>query len=116
MPACVAGAAYYLLSILNLTTPMKPRQRLFSLPYLFITFLIINILRIVIFALLYSKGFTFFDLTHTATWYFGSTIFLIIIWFSNVSLFKIKSIPIYTDFKYLVENINFHKKSKKRKN
>ena len=109
IPACVSGAAYYFLLILNLTTPMKQKQRINSLLFLFLAFLIINILRIVSFSLLYVNGFSFFDLTHKITWYFGSTILLIIVWFANVKLFKISSIPVKTDFQYLYKNIKFKK-------
>ncbi len=105
IPACVAGSAYYFLLILNLTTPMNSKQRIISLLFMFLTFLLINILRIVSFSLLYVNGFSFFDLTHKITWYFGSTILLIIVWFANVKLFKIVSIPIKTDFQYLYKNI-----------
>ena len=105
IPACVAGSAYYFLLILNLTTPMNSKQRIISLLFMFLTFLLINILRIVSFSLLYVNGFSFFDLTHKITWYFGSTILLIIVWFANVKLLKITSIPIKTDFQYLYKNI-----------
>jgi len=57
IPACVAGSAYYLLLILNLTTPMNPKKRIGSLFFLFGSFLIINVLRITIFALLVPKGY-----------------------------------------------------------
>src|SRR3989344_5358557 len=42
--ACLAGAAYYLLLILNLSTPMNTTKRAKSLVFLLISFLIINIL------------------------------------------------------------------------
>lgn len=104
--ACVAGSAYYLLLILNLSTPMKNKQRVKSILFLIFMFLILNIFRIFGFALLFSiKGFELFDLAHTATWYFGSTIFVVLLWFANVTIFKIKSIPIYTDFKFILSQI-----------
>ncbi|MCH7568207.1 MAG: pacearchaeosortase [Nanoarchaeota archaeon] len=105
IPACVAGAAYYLLLILNLTTPMKIKIRVKSLVFLFVTFLLLNILRIIIFALLLFKGYQYFDLTHAATWYFGSTILVILIWFSNVLIFRIKTIPIYTDIRNIMKDL-----------
>jgi hypothetical protein len=45
--ACIAGAAYYFLLILNLSTPMEISKRIKSLVFMFLTFLIINILRII---------------------------------------------------------------------
>ncbi len=105
IPACVAGAAYYLLLILNLTTPMKKRKRVNSLIFLILSFFILNIIRIVAFTLLASGGFKYFDLAHKTTWYFGSTVMLIIIWFANVKIFKIKEIPVYIDLKNIYKNI-----------
>ena len=105
IPACIAGAAYYLLLILNLTTPMKLNKRLRSMLFLFATFLILNIIRIVIFSVLLANGYSYFDLAHKITWYFTSTALVVLIWFSNVKLFKIKQIPVYTDFKIIYKKI-----------
>jgi hypothetical protein len=110
IPACVAGSAYYLLLILNLTTPMRLTKRIMSIIYLFFAFLFFNVLRIIIFANLLFKGYQYFDLTHTATWYFGSTILVIIIWFTNVLIFRIKNIPIFTDLKKITKDIKAKKK------
>ena len=95
--ACVAGAAYYLLLILNLTTPMPL--------LILVVFLVFNILRIVIFARLLVTGADYFDTAHQITWYFGSTVLVIIVWFVNVLLLDIRTIPIYTDVKSLVREI-----------
>lgn len=95
IPACIAGAAYYLLLILNLTTPMKIRQRMNSIAFLLVSFLALNIVRICLFTWLIDSNW--FDVAHMATWYFGSTIMLVAIWFVNVKLFKIESIPFLSD-------------------
>ena len=95
--ACIAGAAYYFLTILNLSTPMKIKKRIKSLLFMFSTFLILNILRIVIFADLVYVGYKYFDITHQLVWYFGSTILVVLVWFTNVLLFNINGVPIYTD-------------------
>ncbi len=105
IPACIAGAAYYLLLILNLTTSMKTKIRMKSLLFILLTFLILNILRIVIFSALFVNGYRYFDFTHLFFWYFGSTIFIVFIWFLNVRIFKIKSIPVYSDFKNIFKEI-----------
>ena len=105
IPACVAGSAYYLLTILNLTAPMKILKRLGSLAFMFLLFLILNITRIVVFANLVPVGYNYFDLTHQLTWYFGSTLMVIIIWFTNVLIFRIKTIPIYTDIRTIYQEI-----------
>lgn len=106
IPACIAGAAYYLLLILNLTTPMPLKKRISSLIFIFGIFLILNIVRIFSFALFFaSKNYEIFDIAHTTSWYFGSTVLVILIWFSNVLIFKIKEIPIYADLKSIINQI-----------
>ncbi len=103
--ACVAGAAYYLLLILNLTTPMPLLKRAKSITFILVVFLVFNILRIVIFARLLVNGADYFDSAHQITWYFGSTVLVIVVWFVNVLLFDIREIPIYTDVKSLMQEI-----------
>ncbi|NCO11009.1 hypothetical protein CO038_04270 [Candidatus Pacearchaeota archaeon CG_4_9_14_0_2_um_filter_39_13] len=99
IPACIAGSAYYLLLILNLTTPMNAGKRAGSIFFLFASFLVLNIARITLFAALVPVGFEYFDATHEFTWYFGSTIMVVVIWFANVLIFKIREIPVYSDLK-----------------
>lgn len=103
--ACIAGSAYYLLLILNLTTPMQTKKRIKSISFIIISFLILNIFRIVIFAHLYDSGFNYFDLAHKAVWYFGSTFLVVLIWFANVFIFRIHAIPIYTDVRNIIRSI-----------
>jgi len=105
--SCVAGAAYYLLCILNLTTPMQLKKRVFSLLFLLFSFLFLNIIRIFTFTLLFEKGQNFFETAHLFTWYFGSTFLVVLVWFVNVLLFKIREIPIYTDIKNIASEIKF---------
>ncbi len=106
IPACIAGAAYYLLTILNLTTPMPQKTRIKSFLFVLTSFLILNILRITLFAVLFvEKGYAFFDAAHIAAWYFGSTALIAVIWFANITIFKIKAIPVYTDLKNLFSSI-----------
>jgi exosortase/archaeosortase len=103
--ACIAGAAYYLLLILNLTTPMKPNVRFKSLLFLFAAFLVANILRIVVFSVAALNSYSWFGQIHALTWYLGSTIFVVCLWFINVRIFRTKSIPIYTDFKSILKSL-----------
>ncbi len=105
IPACVAGSAYYLLTILNLLTPMKKDARFKSLCFLFGAFLLVNIARIVLFSMLFSSGFAYFELAHKFTWYGISTVMVIVIWFVNVRIFNIKEIPAYSDMKKILNNI-----------
>lgn len=105
IPACVAGSAYYLLLILNLATPMKRGKRIACIGYIFILFLIANILRIVLFGILLTKGYQYFDITHLATWYIGSTLLVALIWFSAILVFGIRDAPVLTDLQALIQDI-----------
>ena len=114
---CVAGSAYYLLLILNLSTPgIKFVKRILSLIFSFSLLLIINILRIFILSLLLISGSSFFDLTHKLIWVIGSVLFVIGVWFLTVKIFKIKEIPLYSDIRILCcSSKNQIKKTKSHK-
>ena len=109
IPACVAVSAYLLLIILNLATPMTREQRTKSLIFSWFTLLIFNVLRIFIFSLLFINNYIYFDILHKFFWYFLSIIVVVGIWFLSVYLFKIKEIPAYSDFKYLIKLIKIGK-------
>lgn len=100
--ACIAGSAYYLLLILNLSTPgIKVSKRIKIAALSFLVFLVINILRIFTLSLVAVSGSSFFDITHRIFWYALSTIFVVGIWFAEVKAFNIKAIPFYSDIKFL---------------
>ncbi len=100
--ACIAGSAYYLLLILNLSTPgIKVNKRIKIVALSFSVFLAVNILRIFILSLMAVSGSDFFGITHRLFWYSLSTIFVVAIWFAEVRLFRIKDIPFYSDIKFL---------------
>ena len=103
--ACIAGSAYYLLFILNFSLPkIKIKKRIKMLLFSFGFLLILNILRIFIFSLLFIySSQNFFNITHKLFWYFGTTIFIVLIWFVEVKAFKIKEIPIYSDISSLIK-------------
>jgi exosortase/archaeosortase family protein len=103
--ACVAGTAYFALLTLNLVTPMRLNKRIKSILFLFSAFLVINIIRIIVFAMIVSVGYKYFDVAHMLTWYLGSTLLVVVVWFVNVWLFNIEGIPIYTDAQQLVRDI-----------
>ncbi len=105
VPACVAGSAYLLSLILNLSVPMKIKKRAHSILFAFTLLFILNVLRIFFLSILLVNKFQFFNLTHKLFWYVLSTIFVIAIWFLTIKLFKIKEIPVYSDIGYLVKNI-----------
>jgi len=114
--ACIAGSAYYLLLILNLSTPkIKLRKRITMLLFSFFLFLIINILRIFSLSILFVSGVSFFDLAHKLFWYVGSVVFVVGIWFLSVKIFKVKEIPFYSDIVFLLSSGKNLKKTKRSK-
>ncbi len=114
--ACIAASAYYLLLILNLSTPnVKIEKRIKILFFSFLSFLIINILRIFFLSILFISGVSFFDIAHKLFWYAGSVLFVVGIWFLSVKLFKIKEVPFYSDLVFLLHSRKNSKKTKRSK-
>jgi len=105
IPACIAGSAYLLLLILNLSTPMGLKKRIHAILASFALLLVLNILRIMVLAIFYLNNYSFFDVTHKLFWYGLSTIFVVGIWFWIVKIFAIKQIPVYSDIKYFIQEI-----------
>ena len=101
--ACIAGSAYYLLVALNLSTPLKLKKRIRNLIFLLVSFFALNIIRIFIFSLLFASGYQYFSFAHEVTWYLGSTLFVVVLWFVGIRIFKIRDIPFYTDLKKLIK-------------
>ncbi len=99
--ACIAGSAYYLLAILNLTTKMKIKKRVLSLLFLFSSFFVINVFRIFLFSAILLKSFSLFNTLHLITWYFLSGIIVFLIWVLNIKIFNIKKVPVYSDLRFL---------------
>lgn len=102
--ACVAGSAYYLLLILNLTTAMSRKQRIFSLLFSLLLLLAANVVRIVIFSALLVRNYAYFDIVHRLFWYFMSIFLVVAIWFLTAWLFKIERIPLYSDLRELLKH------------
>ena len=97
--ACIAGSAYLLLLILNLSVRMDCRKRVYSILFSMLAFLILNIARIILFTFLLLNSFAYFDITHKIFWYFVSSILVVLVWFLTIRIFKIKEIPFYTDLR-----------------
>ena len=80
--ACIAGSAYYLLFVLNVSVPgIKLKKRINMILLSFLVFLIVNILRIFLLSLIFITGYAWFEITHKLFWYLLSTIFVVSIWF-----------------------------------
>ena len=104
IPACVAGSAYLLLLIINLTIPMSLDKRLKSILLSCLLLFIANIIRISLLSSLYHTNAPYVDFTHKLFWYGLSTVLVVLIWFIIVKIFSIKEIPVYTDIKHLKNN------------
>lgn len=114
VPACVAGAAFYLLFLLLFSTAnIKPETRAKAVITAFAIFFALNITRILI--LIPMINTSYFETIHWIFWHIISTIFVVAVWFSIIKIYKIKSIPIYSDLKYLRNLIKPVKKSKRKK-
>ncbi|MFH1422834.1 MAG: pacearchaeosortase [Planctomycetota bacterium] len=108
--SCVAGSAYYLLLLLNFSTKdIKWKKRLTILSLAFASLFIMNIIRIFALSIMAYHGNPLFDVSHQIFWYFLSTFFVVVIWFTEVKYFKIKSIPFYTDLKFIYKKSLFNK-------
>jgi exosortase/archaeosortase family protein len=114
--ACVAGSAYYLLTMLNLSIPgIKLNKRIKMIALSFFALLVANILRIVLLLPIYIHSPSWFDILHKISWYFLSVIFVVGIWFFQVKKFRIKEIPFYSDLKFLLKQIKYKHLKKKSK-
>ena len=111
--ACVAGSAYYLLLILNLSTSkIKIENRLRIIIESFLALLIINRHHS---CFLHISGSNLFDITHKIFWYFANILFVVGIWFLMVRNYKLKEIPFYSDLRFFIELKKKAKKSKHSK-
>lgn len=111
IPGCVAGAAYYLLFMLNMSVPnIKFSKRISLIFIIFFFFFVFNVIRIFFLGILYIYDFSFFDLLHKILWYFGSIFLTVGMWFLEVYFFKIKEVPFYSDLKFLYKKSFFGKK------
>ena len=104
IPACIAGSAYLLLLLLNLSVGMKFIKRVLSLVFSLLLLFTINLLRLVIFSWLYVSNPVVFNFAHEIFWYFLSTIFVIGIWFITVKIFSL-GIPVYEDIRHIIKKI-----------
>ena len=115
VPACVATSAYYLLASLILLTKGIDLKRRF---YLFLTgsFLIFvaNIARIdILLFFLIEFGQNWFERVHLFFWHFVSSVYVAAVWIFLTYKFRIKAIPVYSDFKFLLSKSVFKKKKRR---
>ncbi len=111
IPACTAASAYLLLALLVLTTELKLKKSIKTFLLGSLLILIANIIRIdILIITLIEYGSKAFETVHLFFWKILSTIYVVLLWIFLTKYFKIKEIPIYTDFKNI---LNIYKKSKK---
>lgn len=104
--ACVGTSAIMLLLALNLATPaIKPIKRARIFISGLTLFLLFNWARIFLLSILYLRDSVAFDQIHLVTWYFGSTVAVVIIWLVSIKAFKIKEMPFISDAVYLIKKI-----------
>ncbi len=103
IPACIATSAYYLLALLVLSTKdIKPRKRLFMFIIGSSLILVTNVIRIDVLIYTFLEfGKNLFNLIHLFFWTIISSVYVVIVWLFLTGVFKIKTIPIYSDFIYL---------------
>lgn len=114
VPACVAGSAFYLLIALILSTAnIAPEVRLKALLAALTAFFALNITRILILITLIKTPE--FETIHFIFWHIVSTIFVIATYIATIKLYKIKSVPIISDFNYLKSLMRPKRKFRKTK-
>jgi len=114
IPACVAGSAFYLLLLLLFSTgDIKPEVRTKAVITSFAALFTLNILRILI--LIPMASTSYFGIIHWIFWHLISTIFVVSIWIGIVKIYEIKTIPIYSDVKYIKSLIKIKKSKGKKK-
>ena len=109
--ACAAVSAYFLLLLLIVLTKdikLKTRIKIFLLGSVII--LSVNLVRIVVLiAVLETQGFDAFQQTHDILWIIFGSLLVALTWIFLINHYKVKSIPIYSDLKYLLEQIKIFK-------
>ena len=99
-PSCVAASAFYLLTILIFSTAnIKPEKRLAAISTAFSILFALNIARILVLIPFINQSY--FETLHWIFWHLISIVFVLITYFATTKIHKIKSAPIYTDFKYM---------------
>lgn len=112
--ACIAGSAYYLLWLLVLSTKsIKIINRIKIIGFGFLMIFIMNLVRIFILILIdLNYGEEWFNLIHLFFWKIFVSFYVVGVWFFLTKVYKVKSIPIYSDIIYLIKEIKHEVKHK----
>ena len=111
IPACAAISAYYLLMLLVLLTMgIKPlvRLKMFLIGSLLI--LLINTFRIVLLLVILSHyNYNLFESVHMLFWMLIGSFFVALIWILLIKKYNVKTVPIFSDLNYLLQQTNLYK-------
>lgn len=109
--ACIAASAYYLFLVLVLSTKGLTFEEILKIYGLgVISILFVNVIRIIgMGIILINFEENLFETWHMIMWRFVATFFIAFLWIYLSRKFLINNMPIYTDFKYLL-NKSFLKK------
>ncbi|MBT3642633.1 pacearchaeosortase [archaeon] len=100
IPACVAGSAFYLLTILIMSIPrIKSSKRVKIISVSFLALFIANIARLVF--LVSITDLANFEFIHWLFYNLLSVVFVVAIWVSIVKIYRVGGIPFYSDIKFL---------------
>lgn len=101
IPACTAASAYFLLVLLILLTKdIGFFKGIFLFLFGSFVILVVNIIRIdFLIYLLIEYGSDVFNTLHLFIWKVLSSVFVALLWIFMCNYFKVKEIPIYSDFK-----------------
>ncbi len=105
--ACIATSAYYLFVIFLLLTKDIKLRNLLKIAFSgILLILLLNIIRIDILIFIFLEyGVNWFNSLHLFFWKFLSSIAIVLVWIFLCYKFKIKNIPVYSDFKFLIKKI-----------
>ncbi|MDO8556833.1 MAG: pacearchaeosortase [Nanoarchaeota archaeon] len=103
IPACAAVPAYILLVLLiGLTSDISWKRRLQMGGLGFLLIFIANLLRIgILIGILVLFGKNLFSAVHLVFWHGVASVYVAVVWMLLVKWFKVKSIPIISDFQML---------------
>lgn len=101
--ACVAGSAFFLLLILNLSTrKIGILKRIFLFVFESILLFLFNVVRLLIIVPLYLNGSSSFQIVHQIFWYGLSLLLIILIWLFGAWVFRIREVPVYSDIVWIL--------------
>jgi exosortase/archaeosortase family protein len=107
IPSCIGASAYcFLLAIILLTKDIKLKTRINLFLFGSLLILILNILRIeVLIYILMKYGSDLFRTARESFWLFISGVYVAAVWLFLAWKFKIKTIPVYSDLRYIFKKL-----------